>query len=182
MEIEVKAKVEDLEETKKKLLELGAEFTGSEQQDDSYFKPKGKEMEEQGPGSFIVRIRKEKEGSFLTIKEMTDRSGVWKEYETTVGNAEETRKMVEVMGYSHIFDINKAREFGQLNGINLCIDDVKQLGKYLELEIHGEDADDAKKKMLELFSKLGIKEEQIEHRGYARIISEKMGIKFKGVK
>jgi adenylate cyclase class 2 len=182
MEIEVKAKVEDLEEVKRKLIELGAEFTHSNQQDDSFFKPKGREMEDQGPGSRIIRIRKQEDRSFLTMKEMTDTSGVWGEHETEIGNPEETRDMLMKMDYSHLFDLNKVRENGKFDGMNLCLDDIKQLGKYLEVEIIGENHQEAKAKILELFQKIGINEIQIEHRGYARIISENMGIKFKGVK
>lgn len=182
MEIEVRAKVGDLEEIKNKLAGLGAEFTHSNQQDDSFFKPKGRETEDQGPGSRIIRIRKQEDKSFLTMKEMTDTSGVWGEHETEISNPEETRDMLMKMDYSHLFDLNKSREHGKLDGMNLCLDNIKQLGKYIEVEIIGDNPQEAKRKILELFQRIGVNEIQIEHRGYARIISENMGIKFKGVK
>jgi adenylate cyclase class 2 len=182
MEIEVKAKVGDLAQIKKKLIELGAEFTNSEQQDDSYFKPKGREMEDQGPGSFIVRIRKGSAKSFLTLKEMSEETGVWPEHETAVDNPGQAREILLKMGYSHLFDINKKREKAMLDGVELCLDDVKQLGKYLEAAIEAETKVGAKQKIMALLQKIGINEIQIEPKGYARIISENMGIKFRGVK
>ncbi len=109
MEIEVKAKVGDLAQIKKKLIELGAEFSTITNQDDYFYKPKGREMEDQGPGSMIIRVRKESKMSFLTIKAMTGTTGVWEEHETEIKNPEETRKIIEKMGYSHIFEMNKSR-------------------------------------------------------------------------
>jgi adenylate cyclase class 2 len=182
MEIEVKAKVSDLAQIKKKLIELGAEFTNSEQQDDSYFKPKGREMEDQGPGSFIVRIRKGSAKSFLTLKEMSEETGVWPEYETAIENPGQAMEILLKMGYSHLFDINKKREKGMLDEIELCLDNVKQLGKYLEIAIEADAKEGAKQKIMALFQKIGVNEIQIEPKGYARIISENMGIKFRGVK
>lgn len=182
MEIEIKAKVGDLGEIRKKLLDLGVVFTNSEQQDDSFFKPNGREMEDQAPGSSIVRIRRGKNSSFLNMKEMTPESGVWKEHETEITNPDETRRIIEKMGYSHIFDINKTREKGSIGCINVCLDNIKQLGKYIELEILGDNVDEAKQKILELLNKIAINESQIEQRGYARIISENMGVKFNNIK
>ena len=182
MEIEVKAKLDDLEEVKKKLLDLGAEFSIIKQQDDLFFKPKGREMEDTVPGSTLVRIRNQEEKSFLTMKEMTETSGVWGEHETEISNPDETKSILLKMGYSYLFDLNKKREHGKIGELNLCLDDVKQLGKYLEVEIIGDNPEEGKKKILELFERIGIKEEQIEHKGYARIIFENMGVQFKGVK
>ena len=181
MEIEIKARVENLADMKKKLVELGAEFSGSEQQDDSYFKPKGREMEDQGPGSFIVRIR-DGGKSFLTLKEMSDETGVWPEWETAISNPKEMKIIMEKLSYSRIFDISKNREKGDLDGMELCLDDVKQLGKYLEVAIEADKKEGAKQRIMALFSKLQILQSQIEPKGYARIISENMGINFKGVK
>ena len=41
MELETKAKVEDLEEIKSRLITLGAVFSKKQVQNDAYFKPKG---------------------------------------------------------------------------------------------------------------------------------------------
>jgi len=181
MEIETRAKVKDLSKIRKKLIELGAKFTRAEQQDDSYFKPKGTKMENQGPGSFITRIRKGNKIT-LTVKELTDRSGVWREYETEVSDLEQTKRILGKLGLVNIFDINKKREHGKIDDMAICLDDIKQLGTYLEVEIITGNPKEGKKKIAGLFKKLGIKESQIEHRGYARIISENMGIKFNNVK
>ncbi|MBN2112484.1 class IV adenylate cyclase [Candidatus Woesearchaeota archaeon] len=180
MEIETKAKVEDLSEIKKKLIDLGAEFFYTEQQDDSYYKPKGKEMADQGPGDFITRIREGKKNQ-LAIKELTNRAGVWHEYETDISNVEQAKKILEKLGLVNIFDVNKKREHGKLDGMSLCLDDIKQLGKYLEVEVIGEDGEDGKKRIDSLFKKLGIKQSQVEHKGYARIIHERMGVRIRGV-
>ena len=76
--------------------------------------------------------------AFLTIKEMTDESGVWHELETGVEKPDQAREIIAKMGFSHLFDINKTREKGMLGEIELCLDEVKQLGKYLEAAIEAE--------------------------------------------
>ena len=57
MEIEAKVKLQSLESMRKKLLSMGAEFYPEKIQKDFIFKRKGHEMDSQGPGDFILRIR-----------------------------------------------------------------------------------------------------------------------------
>ena len=98
-EIEVKIKLDGVVQVKKKLEGLGVTWHRPQTLIDKYFRPKGKERETQKPGSFIVRIRRANE-NFLTIKGLTDRKGVWEEYETKIEDPEAMEKILDKLGFS----------------------------------------------------------------------------------
>lgn len=139
MEIEVKARVKNLSDMAKRLEKLGARFEEEEHQDDYYFKEHGKEKEVQRAGSVLLRIRHSEHGNFFTLKGLTEKVGCWEEYETEVGDADETRKILERIGYSEVLQINKKRRKGGLGEFELCLDSVKQLGNYLEVALESHD-------------------------------------------
>jgi adenylate cyclase class 2 len=179
VEIEVKARVSDLDKLAKKLEKLGARFEEEEHQDDFYFKEKGKEREVQRAGSILLRIRHSGRGNFFTLKGLTERVGCWEEYETEVGDADETRKILERMGYSEVLQINKKRRKGELDGFELCLDRVKQLGNYLEVGLESHDHSE-KDKIIRFLHGLGIEKKDIEERGYAAILFQNAGVVFEG--
>ena len=180
MEIETKIKTDNLEEIKKKLVDLGANFFNTVIQEDDWFKQKGKEMETQRPGSYILRIRKQGKQSFFTFKALTETTGAWIEHETGIENPNDMQAILEKIGFKKVITITKERTFGKLGEFSICIDKVKELGNYIEFEIISNDAKQAKNKINELLKKLNISENQIEHRGYAAIIFQDMGVKFEG--
>ena len=94
MEVEVKVKVDNLEDIRKKLIEIGAKFTHSNTQEDKYFKKPGFENRTQGPGDFVARIRKQGEKNTLTTKTLTEILGAWVEHETEIKKPEAVEKML----------------------------------------------------------------------------------------
>lgn len=154
MEIEARVKVENLEDLKQKLLGMGAELGGSEEQYDAIYKQKGREMELQRAGSFILRIRKVSgKDAILTFKALTEVTGSWKEHETTIGDAEEMHKMLKEIGYVVSLQVSKKREHLKLRDINICLDDVKEMGTHIELEVISENSDEGRRKLVELLDK-----------------------------
>lgn len=180
MEIETKIKTDDLKGLKKKLESLGAKFTHTVKQSDEYYKQKGREMETQKPGSFILRIREQPDKSMFCIKVLTETTGAWIEHETKIEKPAELRKILGLAGFSKIFTITKERTYGKLDNFEICLDKIKELGNYAEFEIIADDAAKGKRTIHELFKKLNVSEKDVEHRGYAAIISQNMGVKFEG--
>ncbi len=181
MEVEVKARLKDLKQIKKKLESLGAKFSAPVEQCDAYFKSKGFDAKPEGPGAWIMRIRTSNGKSKLTFKELTEILGAWKEFETGIENAEQARKMLEAMGLVNAFTLNKSRIYGELEGFELCLDDVKELGYYLEVALESEEKEDSRNKIISFLKKIGVNEKDIEKRGYGEIISEKLGYRFQGM-
>lgn len=184
MEVEVKARVENLEDVKKKLVELGVQFNGSVSHNDRYFKPKGFDQRVQGPGDYIVRIRKEGNNHILTTKALTEIMGAWIEHETEIDNPGEMEKMLLMLGLVNVFDLNKTREVGRLGEFEVLLDDVKELGKFIEVALDSEEGkkEENRKRIIEFFSKIGLKEEALEKRGYGELIGEQLGHKFGGMR
>ena len=166
MEIEARVKIDDLEVIKLELRKLGAIFSHIEVQEDTYFKKQGDTSKE---GSFPLRIRKTPLNTRLTYKGLTDVDGAWIEHETHVGDHEQTGKILEGVGYVKDFQIHKEREHGVLGEINLCLDTIKDLGTFLEVEIICDDVVFGKKKLVELLEKLGFNEQNIIHRSYVAL-------------
>ena len=180
MEIEVKIKTENLEGLKEELVKLGASFILPVEQVDEYYKLKGKEKETQRPGSFILRIREQEQIKRFTVKALTETTGAWIEHETGVEDPEELRKILELVGFTNVFTIKKTRTYGKLKNFEICLDDVEGLGKFVEFEIISDNPEEGKAKIMEIVTKLGLSDDQIEHRGYAAIIAQNMGVKFEG--
>lgn len=181
MEIEVKAKVPNLTPIKKKFQKMGVRFGKSVKQIDHYFKLEGKEKESQGPGSALLRIRQQGGKIELTVKKLTNRKGVWEEYEVTVSN-KNIFVILAALGFVPVFTITKIRETGVYGHFNLCLDTIKELGNYIEVEKFGKNGEKIQNEIVTLLHSLGIKDSQIERRGYAQILFQKMGVRYSGEK
>jgi len=179
MEVEARVKVNNLEEIKEKLIGLGAEFYKEKTQTDSIFKKKGDELKPQGPGDFILRIR-ESDKTFLTFKALTETTGAWVEHETEIQNAEETKAILLKLGFAKALSMTKNRLSGKLDDFELCLDDVKELGTYMEIALDSSDEKKAREDILKLLNKLGFDENQIVHKGYVAMLFERLGVKFNG--
>jgi adenylate cyclase class IV len=66
-EIEVKIKLDNVAQAKKKIADLGVSWSKPQTLIDKYYRPKGKERDTQRPGSFVVRIRRANE-TVLAVK------------------------------------------------------------------------------------------------------------------
>ena len=130
--------------------------------------------------TFILRIREQPDKSVFCIKVLTKTTGAWIEHETKIEKPDELRKILELAGFSKLFAINKERTYGKLDNFEICLDKIKELGDYAEFEIIADDAAEGKRVIHELFKKLNVSEKDVEHRGYAAIISQNMGVKFEG--
>jgi len=178
MEIEARVKVENLELLRSKLKELGAQFGRKEKQSDVIFKPKGQEQVVQKAGSYILRIRKTDSKTIFTFKALTEVAGSWVEHELEISSAEEMEKIILALGFVNSLEVHKEREHAQLGELNLCLDRVKELGDYLEVEIISEDVKLGKQKMIQFLNELGYSENEIIHNGYVALLFKQKGVKF----
>ncbi len=182
MEIEVKARIDDIGNIKNKLAAMGAVFNSSVVQHDMYFKHNTFDRNNQGPGDVIVRIRRCGGKAELTTKTLTEILGAWEEHETGIENPAEMEKILLLSGFINVFDINKIRTLGNLGDFEICLDDTKELGKYIEVSIISDEKEKTREKIINFLRGLGINESMIEKRGYGEIIGEKLGHKFGGMR
>jgi len=183
MEIEVKVRLKNLESVKNRLIERGAVFKEPVVQEDMYFKPGNFDPKKvQGPGDFIVRIRKEERKHRLTLKALTDILGAWREHETKIENPKEMENILKAANFTNVFTLNKTRVLGKLGEFEICMDDVKELGKFMEVGLISEEKEKPRNRIVEFLKELGFEEKDIEKRGYGEIIGEKLGHKFDGMR
>lgn len=180
MEIEVRVKVDSLERVKLELVKLGALFSYKESQEDFIFKREEDLRAVQKAGSFLVRIRKTDTSAKFTFKALTETAGSWIEHETKISDPSEMREILLNIGFVEALQMHKEREHGSIEDINICLDSIKELGEYLELEIVSDNVQEGKRKLSDLLKRLGYSEEEMIHDGYVAILFKKQGVVFDG--
>jgi predicted adenylyl cyclase CyaB len=145
--VELKARVGDHEFLRKKLSALGAEYTGTFQQSDLYFKvPEGRlklrEVENNGTVELIYYEReniagpKSDDAFILRVQEPEDLKKILKKILTP------------------LIVIEKVREIYQYQGTQIHLDTVKKLGKFIEFERQTADDSSMVKKDQSILEKL----------------------------
>jgi adenylate cyclase class 2 len=172
-EIEVKARLRDketfLELAAKKGIVFGEPFT---QEDDTYESEIPKDTSKWN----IFRIRKQGNKTILTMKyAASSRSRDNHERETTIGSAEEVIGMLDRVGYTFGVRVRKTRQTAKYNDLELCMDEVEELGSFVEVEkLVGEtaDVDQIQTELWELLVSLSIGPNDRVHQGYASLMHE----------
>ena len=165
--VELKARVGDHEFLRKKLSALGAEYTGTFQQSDLYFKvPEGRlkfrEVENNGNVELIYYERENIAGP------KSDDAFILK-----VQEPEDLKKILKKILIPLIV-IEKVRKIYQYQGTQIHLDTVKKLGKFIEFE--RQTADDPKiiekdQQILEkLMEKLEINPSNLETLSYSDLV------------
>ena len=166
VEIEMRFKTE--EGTEKALQESGAEFIEETEQKDTYLKF-GKDEERR----VVIRFRDKQGKKFLTYKgsSVLEQDTAWQEWEEEIKDPESLQKLMLSNGFVEVVKINKKRKTYKLDGFEINIDDVENLGNFVEVEIHAEDAEHGKEKIINFVTQtLKIPEENIVQKGYVKLM------------
>jgi predicted adenylyl cyclase CyaB len=182
MEVESKVRLTDAEVSQllERLTELGVKLGPAQLQRDVYYKEAGFRGKIQGTDGYILRIRYSGERSTLNMKRLTTEEGVWTEVETQVADGHAVEKIIKTIGLEHAVNVTKDRRSGETDGLEVVIDDIEELGTFLELAVEGDELDvaTARQKINTFLSKLGIAEDRVEYRGYPTILLEQQGVVF----
>jgi adenylate cyclase class 2 len=172
-EIEVKAKVTNLEELKSKLIALGISLSEPIVQNDETFVDSFFGAYEQfQPNKNILRIRESKGKYIFTLKRPQSNELDCIERETEITDPKEFREALILMGYKPAIKIHKTRIKAKYKDYEICLDEVKELGSYIEVEKISED-DNANEVQNELFTfleSLGVNKENRETHGYDTLL------------
>ncbi|NIM47044.1 MAG: class IV adenylate cyclase [Candidatus Aenigmarchaeota archaeon] len=168
MEVELRAKLDDINIVLNKIKKLNSKFKYEVQQKDVIFKPLNSKKK------FILRIRSEdKKDHKLTYKELTDTDGVWKEFETKISDPEQTRKILLESKFYEWLIIEKIRKCFTLNDFEINVDTFiqpKDFGNWIEVEVITDHIENGRKKIRKFFESLGIYSNSLVEKGYPRII------------
>jgi predicted adenylyl cyclase CyaB len=148
-------------------------------QRDVYYAERGFRDRVHGPGSAITRIRYTPSEVTLNMKRLTGDDGVWEEVETRIQDGDVAECVMAAMGAELVVVVQKTRRSGQFGAVEVQIDDVEELGTYLEVAVQvDQDTHGARELIDQLLRELDIPADRVELRGYPVILLEQQGVSF----
>ena len=129
------------------------------------------------PSQPVVRTREQKGKIMLTLKRELAH-GTMEEHETEIGDIAAAEGILSVLGFRKLVEIDKRRKSTKAGIFTLCLDTVKDLGNFLEIEFVSKTKDtDAKAKILEFAKTLGLSEKDIVINTYNTLLCRKFDLR-----
>jgi len=155
-EIEIKLKAPNLDEIVKKLEKLGCHLSDPISQHDTIYSKNGanKEYVSSKQGDIIMRIRRMTTKAEFNLKQQKSGEMDNLEYETEVKDPDVMHQILVLLGYVPTIEVKKVRRQVKFGQYEICLDEVEQLGTFVELEKMAEDDADPEVVRRELFAAL----------------------------
>lgn len=156
MEIEIKAKCTDYGLVEKNLSKLNAKLKKESRQIDDYYNTQNRDLRKTNEYLRLRHSFGENKGTFAYHVNLAD--GVNDETEVDISDVEKFRKILKAFGFEILGTIDKHRKKFILGEFEVTLDDVKDVGSFIEIEGKGteKDVERVKKECLELLEKLGV--------------------------
>ncbi len=161
-EVEVKIPIDNYDEMENRILNVGGEKINQEIQIDSYYDHPCRTFQETDEAlrlRFRQPLEGEKLGPSIDLIELTYKgpkidSTTKTRIESSVKlyDAEEITSILENLGFKLVGKITKKRQFFSFPTISVSIDDVEDVGLYLELETIAKTTDEVNKARKEIFA------------------------------
>jgi adenylate cyclase class 2 len=151
-EVEVKARLGNKEEVKKKLQDLGCVWSEELHQVDHVFI--SEELEFPPPiGTSVLRVRKQNGKFFFTLKISKTSRQDSLERELEIKDGEVMIDILKLLRYKEVPRVDKRRIKTKYQDMEVVLDTVEQLGDFIEAEkiVKYEDGEERKKIKQELF-------------------------------
>lgn len=172
--VELRAWVEDPDQTRSKIKKLGAKLDHTKTFTDHYYGEKEQALDclwKKSGNSVKIReytskdcevVRKD---AVLTTKKGFE-AGTSKMQILFKGNLKKAKQFLQEAGYDkHLLDITKTRETYTLDSMGICLDKFERFGPAMEVILHVErmeDVPEAEKKLIRFLNSLEVKEKDIE--------------------
>ena len=164
IEVEIKVKVDNLAEIRKKVAAMGKLIKSINQIDDYYvpcqrdfFANEPQPIEHlrirTNPGKTVFEYTKT-----INLKKNLDYDYA-EEYETEISNPDEFRKILGFLDFKKSLTVDKQREYWMCGNIEVALDQVKGLGSFVEAEAKGDFKSniEARKACVDFLEGIGIK-------------------------
>ncbi|MDO9326873.1 MAG: class IV adenylate cyclase [Methanoregula sp.] len=162
LEVELKVKVPSLESVRKLLHENGAENLGRIHEHDIYYNAPHRDF---GITDEAVRVRYTNEHAVVTYKGAKIKKFGLKareELNTAVESGEVFEAMLDRLGFTKTTEVDKWRENFRFSGAAICLDEVNELGTYVEIEIMTSDENShAEEEIKKIAHEIGVTGEPI---------------------
>lgn len=176
-EIELQAKVENTEPLLA-FLERETHFQAEKHQIDEYFTPAHRDFLAARPIEEWLRLRDADGACSLNYKKWhfdSEGRGLYAdEYETKLDNLQMARKILAALDAKPLVTVEKTRKMWRYNDYEICLDSVKSLGDFVEIEYMGsrnsDDHKDIMSKMIRFLKDLGCGKLEVNHSGYPALL------------
>ncbi len=176
IEVEVKIKLKDLNEFKKKLLELGVKRLGEWFEEDIYFKHPSVDFKATDEA---LRLRRVDGKINLTYKgpKISSNSKTREEIDVEVVDFNTVRLLFEKLRFQVLTRVAKKREVYLFEEIKISLDKVEDLGDFAEFEIlieYERHVKEAEEKVFNLLRRLGFNKSNSVTLSYLELILHKI--------
>lgn len=170
LEIEAKARLKDFKKLKEKILDMGGEYIKKEVQIDTYFNHPSRDFAKTDEA---LRVRKVGGDIFLAYKgpKLDKLTKTREEIEVKVGDLKKPEEILRKVGFREVLTIEKERECFRIKDLYLMLDDVKGLGKFVEIEKRADNYEP--EEMVDFLKELGVDEGDIERKSYLELMLER---------
>lgn len=184
VEIEIKHPLFNPEEVKKYLNENAETVSQNILQKDTYFIPSHRDFLKLPYPFEWLRVRESEKGMSVNYKhfypENVAKTDYCDEYESKIENAEALKKIFKSLDIREAVVVEKVRSTWMLDKVEIVIDEVTNLGCYIELEAteNFPDPTQGKHHLYEMSARVKAQVGPEDFRGYPFLILEKQGYKF----
>lgn len=135
IEVEVRGKIKDIDFVKESLNKIETRSVKNVKQIDRIFgHPKFLDKENKIiEGGLVARIRQVDNSARLEFKEIIRQGGGF-EIEVNLDNVDFGIKLLEKLDFNESFVVSKIRDIYKYNDFEIAIDQVEQLGSFIEIE------------------------------------------------
>lgn len=175
MEIEIRAKINNLSAFQERLQKLDGITIKkqAERQTDTYIK------HSQDKNRVIVfRIRRKEKNAILTLKTkslISEKDIAWKEINIPISEPDKLEDILMTSGYEYVVLVDKVRDSFCYLDYEINIDNIRDLGYFVEIEYIADKEENIDKKILKMKSilyQLGCVKEDIIEKGYVPLLEE----------
>jgi len=172
IEVEVKAKVDDLKKFEVALKAISAQFIKKVEDVDLYFNAPHKDYMKTDEA---LRIRRRDDEISVTYKgpKFDLKSKSREEVNLLINDAFTAEKLFELLGFRKAGVVKKTRLIFKLSDVEVSLDEVEGLGSFIEIETESMDKKEAINKrdeLLKVLKSLGIEESAFERRSYLELL------------
>lgn len=122
-------------------------------------------------GTLVLRLREQGEKILFTLKQPLKNELDCIERETMVNDKQQTADIIKRLGFYHAVQIHKTRQKAKYKQYEICVDTVKYLGNFIEVEkMSSESARAVQKELFAFLQTLGIQPSDQVFQGYDTLI------------
>lgn len=182
-EIEIKLPVNEPEEIMEKLLGQGFRKAGCVREEDMYYNSIYYDIRSRDEALRIrkstdLQTQKSKAQINFKGKKIDQVSMSRREYETGIEDPERMKEILSAIGFFPVAGVKKTRNYLQRGKMTACLDQVENLGSFLELEVIAEEEylrERYLKEMEQLLEKMGLSMESTVRTSYLSMLMKSDG-------